>query len=205
MDALHTYIRERSDESGRIPADRRAALERLAAHVRTLRSEDRPTRIMFICTHNSRRSHMAQIWAQIAAAHHGIEGVETFSGGTEATAFHPQAVAALQRAGLRIDRTTEGDNPVYEVRDRTGGPAMRAYSKVFDEDPNPVEDFCAVMTCSQADEDCPVIPGAALRVAVPYEDPKLSDGTGRETEVYDERCRQIARELLYLFSRVRID
>ncbi|MCK4776283.1 MAG: protein-tyrosine-phosphatase, partial [Candidatus Krumholzibacteria bacterium] len=66
------------------------------------------------------------------------------------------------------------------------------------------EDFCAVMTCSQADKNCPVVVGASMRVAIPYDDPKAFDGTDQEAANYDERCRQISREMLYLFSAVNM-
>ena len=58
------------------------------------------------------------------------------------------------------------------------------------------------MTCSEADEACPVVLGAALRIPIRYEDPKIYDGTHEESTAYDARCLQIATEMLYLFSRV---
>lgn len=195
---LAAYVRARVSEFDEIPADRKESLETLALHLAS-----RPARLTFICTHNSRRSHIAQLWAHAAADVHGIDGVTTYSGGTEATAFDPRAVAALARSGFRIEKKAEGDNPVYLVRHRPDRPPTEAFSKVYDQDPNPSNDFCAVMTCSQADSGCPFVPGASLRVAIPYEDPKAFDGTERESAAYDERCRQISREMLYLFSRVR--
>jgi protein-tyrosine-phosphatase len=201
--ALQEYVEARATEFGRIPEERREQLIEIARFVQTRAESDRPARLTFICTHNSRRSHLAQIWAKVAATYYGVGGVETFSGGTEATAFNPRAVNALKRAGFSIS-TSEPDrtNPRYEVRFDNNGPSMQCFSKVYKEDPNPQKDFCAVMTCSQADQSCPIVAGAALRVAVPYEDPKAFDGTPEETEKYDERCQQIAREMLYIFSKV---
>jgi protein-tyrosine phosphatase/arsenate reductase len=96
----------------------------------------------------------------------------------------------------------DGDNPVYRVRHGEDAPPVEHFSKVYDQAPNPSEGFCAVMTCQAASEACPVVHGADARVAVPYEDPKAFDGTEQEAAKYDERCRQIAREMLYAFSRV---
>jgi protein-tyrosine-phosphatase len=188
-----------------IPAARRSKLEGISDHVAEKIASGAPARLTFICTHNSRRSHMAQIWAQTAAHHYGVPGVETFSGGTEATAFNPRAVAALERAGFRIETDAQGSNPVYQVFFNADDEPMHAFSKVYDEPPNPRDGFCAVMTCSQADKACPLVLGAEERIAIPYEDPKASDGTDTETTAYDERCRQIAREMLYLFSRVSFE
>jgi protein-tyrosine-phosphatase len=201
-DPLGTYIDQRTEEFDRTPRDRKRLLEELARYVTSRRSAGRPAKLTFVCTHNSRRSQMSQLWAQTAAAFYGVDGVETYSGGTEATAFDPRAVAALERAGFRIERVSDGDNPIYEVRHRENGPTLQAFSKVYDQAPNPREDFCAVMTCTQAEAACPVVRGASKRVAIPYEDPKAFDGTARESAAYDEGCRQISREMLYLFSRV---
>ena len=181
---IAAYLEARLGELDRIPEARKEGLERIARFVGDARSAGRPARLVFICTHNSRRSHMAQSWAQAAAAYVGIDGIEAFSGGTEVTAFAPRAVAALERAGFRIERTIPGNNPVYEVRYRESGPAIRAFSKLYHERPNPSEEFCAVMTCSHADAGCPVVSGASERVAIPYDDPKASDGTGQETAAW---------------------
>ena len=145
---------------------------------------------------------MSQIWAQTAAHQFGVPRVETFSGGTEATAFNPRAVAALERAGFRIEMPVDDPNPVYRVRYHDSAPPMEAFSKMYDQPSNPTAGFCAVMTCSQADASCALVLGAAERIAIPYDDPKAFDGTDEENQRYDDVCRQIAREMLYLFSQV---
>ena len=144
---------------------------------------------------------MSQLWSATAAAWYGVNDVGTFSGGTEATAFNPRAVAALQRAGFVIENPG-GENPHYRVTYGPEASAMECFSKKHDDPSNPESGFAAVMTCSQADKNCPVVMGAALRAAIPYDDPKAADGTPEEAQRYDERCRQIATEMFYLFSRV---
>ena len=197
---LRASIDDRLAEAADISASRRERLDTIATYIADRVGQGRPVRLVFICTHNSRRSHMAQLWAQAAARLFGVDPVETYSGGTEATAFDPRAVAALAGSGFRIRPSSGGTNPVYEV---TVGPDMepiRAFSKVYDWPPNPTEGFAAVMTCSAADAACPIVHGADARFAVPYDDPKASDGTEREAEAYGETCRRIAREMLYVFS-----
>lgn len=201
---LRAYLVDRMSEVSEVPEERRRALDRLADWIVGQKAKTSGADLTFICTHNSRRSHMSQIWAQVAAAAYGVEGIRTFSGGTEATAFNPRAVAALRRAGLSI-KDGEGDNPIYEVSYGPSSKPMKAFSKVFGHDANPSKGFAAVMTCSQADAGCPFVPGAAYRVSVPYEDPKAFDGTPREAEMYDTRARQIAAEMFYLFGRVRAE
>jgi hypothetical protein len=157
---------------------------------------------VFVCTHNSRRSQLSQVWAKVAATYYGVPRVETFSGGTAATAFNPRAIEALKRAGLDIATPAPGDNPRYQVRYHDEQPPLECFSKVYSHEPNPKEHFCAVMTCDQADKACPNVAGATLRIAIPYEDPKAFDGTPQEAEKYEERCQQIAREMLYIFASV---
>jgi len=200
---LQKYVKQRIEEFEHIPSGRKEALEQLAAYVaeRRRKKPDEPVRLTFICTHNSRRSHMSQLWAGAAAAYYGVDRVITYSGGTEATAFNPRAVAAMKRAGFKIARTTDDVNPIYHVRYSDDAHPMTCFSKVYDQAPNPKADFCAVMTCSAADKACPAVRGAARRVAVMYDDPKAFDDTPKEEDGYSDRCAQIARGMLYVFHR----
>ncbi|MEM9674359.1 MAG: protein-tyrosine-phosphatase [Bacteroidota bacterium] len=196
------YLQEATQSFDRIPNERKEMLKELAAFIREKQNKKEEIKLIFICTHNSRRSHMSQIWASVAAYFYQIQNVQTFSGGTEATAFNPRAVAALQRTGLTITKMTEGNNPRYQVQLGDNDLVEEAFSKKYDDPVNPQRDFAAIMTCSQADEACPFVPGAALRLSLPYDDPKEADGTAQEASRYDERSQQIATEMLYCFSQV---
>ncbi|MCH8524931.1 MAG: protein-tyrosine-phosphatase [Balneolales bacterium] len=158
--------------------------------------------LTFVCTHNSRRSHLAQYWAAAAAAYYDVEDVHVFSGGTEATALHPNTLDALLESSFEVKLKQDDEtNPVYEIL--LGGhiPAILGFSKKIDTSPNPDKDFCAVMVCTEADEGCPFVPGAKERVSLPYVDPKVSDGTPERRKVYHERSLQIAREMLWVFEQ----
>ena len=154
---LARYIEDRTAEFDAIPADRKAELEALAAFVRSARDTG-VARLNFICTHNSRRSHFGQVWAQVGAHHFGIDSlVQTYSGGTEATAFNERAVGALRRAGLDIHPAAISDNPRYAVHHAADRAPMVCFSKKYDDaSANPTAGFAAVMTCAQADRGCPV-------------------------------------------------
>ncbi|MCF0060450.1 protein-tyrosine-phosphatase [Dyadobacter chenwenxiniae] len=201
---LSAYIDTIKEDFSKIPQDRVEALDKIAAFIQNQVKASQPVQLTYICTHNSRRSHFGQIWGATAAAYYNIPHVKTYSGGTEASAFNERAVAACERAGFDITKTSEGKNPVYAVSYGAGTEPLKAFSKKYDDASNPQSNFCAVMTCSQADEACPVVKGATARVAVPYNDPKAFDGTAQETAKYDERCKQIATETLYVFSKVKI-
>ncbi len=201
--SLEQYVQQRLLEFDQIPAERRAQLAPLARYVQECVDRDQPVRLTFVCTHNSRRSHLSQLWAQVAAARVGVREFEAYSGGTEATAFNPRAVEAARRAGFLIERTTRDENPIYHVRYSQQAPPLTCFSKTYAGSPNPRKNFCAVMVCSEADGACPSVPGASERIAIPFEDPKAFDNTPQEASKYDERCRQIARELLFVFSQVK--
>ncbi len=184
-----------------IPAERKLLLEKVADYIKTKQANKEAVNLIYVCTHNSRRSHLGQVWAAVAAAYYGVENVSTFSGGTEATAFNPNAIAALTAAGFRINKTDESNNPVYEVffaEDQFS----TCFSKVYNHEENPMQNFTAIMTCSDADENCPFIPGCDLRIGTTYNDPKAFDNTILQNEKYTERSNQIGMECLYVFSKV---
>jgi arsenate reductase (thioredoxin) len=200
---LAEYIKQCEGELDMIPADRRAILDQLARYVEARRVEQKPIQVTFICTHNSRRSQFAQIWCAAAAAYYGIDELFSYSGGTEATAFNHRSIAALRRAGWEITGNGLLPNARFQVKAHSLGPHWECFSKVYHQPPNPQQDYCAVLTCSDADEACPAVPGAAERIALPYRDPRHFDDTTGELENYDAVCRQIAREMLYVFAQVR--
>ncbi len=198
---LHAYVTAATGEFDQIPAARKAELLALTRYVQAKAATEQRVWLTFICTHNSRRSHFSQLWAQAAAYYYGVPGVTAYSGGTEATAFNPRAARAVAAAGFKVEKTGAEPNPVYRVYYAEAQPPVRAFSKIYDQEGNPTADFAAVLTCTHADENCPFIPGA-VRISLPYADPKAFDGTPEEAVQYAGRCRQIARELLYAFSQV---
>lgn len=200
---LDHYVQQREMEFDQIPEERRRVLEKLSQYIDDCRSAGEPIRLNFICTHNSRRSHMAQLWAAVSGVHFGISDLTTYSGGTEGTAFNPRAIAALRRAGFKIQGDSQTENPHYTVKMGEGLDDIISFSKRYDDAPNPTRGYGAILVCSQADKSCPSVPGAKVRIAIPFEDPKISDGTPQEAETYDRRCSQIAREMLFIFSRVK--
>ncbi len=197
---INSHIEGFEKEFDLIPEARKRFLGELAFFIERKLKAGEKSELIFICTHNSRRSHIAQIWAQTAATYFGIPNVACYSGGTEATAFNDRAVKALEGFGFRIRRTTDGSNPIYEVCYAEDALPIIAFSKVYDADGNPEKNFCAIMICSDADKNCPLVPGASFRIVISHDDPKDFDGTPEETKQYKERVHQIGRELIYAFS-----
>lgn len=199
---LKPYVNEVANELDAVPAERKVVLNKIAADITTRLQAGKPAKLTFICTHNSRRSHMSQIWAQTAAYYYGLNKVSAYSGGTEVTACNCRTITAMRRVGFDIKDATSGDNPLYLIRYAEDRPAIRAYSKLYNTDDNPKRDFIALMTCSSADKSCPIVKGAIARHAIHYVDPRLCDDTPTETTAYNERCREIAREMFYIMSEV---
>lgn len=192
------FVKARFTEFEQISDDRRQQLSELADFVRTKAQQSQVALLTFICTHNSRRSHLSQIWAKVAAHTMGLPGVQTYSGGTEATAMNERVVASLRRAGFEITADADDSaNPKYQVRYSTEAEPLVCFSKVYDQPPNPAANYCAVMTCSSADDACPLVPGCELRLPIRYNDPKEADDSPLEAAVYDERSQQICREMLF--------
>jgi protein-tyrosine phosphatase/arsenate reductase len=202
--SIKTYCDSLVKEFDKIPTERKEVLEKITQYIAKKTLLNKTINLIYICTHNSRRSHFGQIWAKVASEHYQIKNVHAFSGGTEATAFNSNAINALKRVGFVIISETHKKNPVYQVSFDEIEKPIECFSKVYDDPKNPQEEFAAIMTCSDAEENCPFIPGVELRIATTYDDPKAFDNTPLQDTKYDERCRQIALETLYVFSKLKV-
>lgn len=192
---------ELSQQFSTLPEARKKNLRLIADYIQTKKTAGESVNLVYICTHNSRRSHFGQTWSAVAAAYYRFSNVHTFSGGTEATAFHPNAIEALRELGFQVEGNASESNPVYTVK-FGDHESTDCFSKVYDHPSNPQSGFAAIMTCSDAEENCPFIPGVELRVATTYNDPKSFDGTPEQQQAYRERSNQIALETLYVFSLI---
>lgn len=203
---VRDYLDCRATEFDQIPDDRKHQLKRLSNYVSECCQQSVPSKLIFVCTHNSRRSHLAQTWAQISADYFSIPNVESYSGGTEATEINSRIVAAFQRAGLVVEQLKPEPNASqtkYQGSYSQQASPLLYFSKHYAEQPNPRTGFAAVMVCNEADSACPAVAGATVRLALPYIDPKIADGTDEESATYDLRCRQIAREMLFTMQQVQ--
>lgn len=186
-----------------ISQERKEILQPLADFIQAKAAGSDDILLNFICTHNSRRSHLSQVWAQAAATYYGVKNVTCYSGGTEATAMYPMVGKTLEKAGFKIKAISGGENPVYTIKYSENELPVIAFSKSYYDDFNPETGFAAIMTCSQADGGCPFISGAEKRVPITFDDPKEFDGTPQQAEKYEERSRQIATEMFYIFSQTK--
>lgn len=197
--SIKKYCQNLAINFDEITEERKKVLNKITSYIKHKKGE--PTNLIYVCTHNSRRSHFGQIWATVAADFYNIQNVKAYSAGTEQTAFHPNAIAALQRIGFIVENTNKEQNPKHLVNFGENK-FTTCFSKTIDHKTLPQKSFAAIMTCDEAEQNCPFLPGAETRIATTYQDPKAFDGTPQEAEKYDERCRQIALEILYVFSQI---
>ena len=187
----------------RISDERKIILQPLIEFISSKISKNEEVRLNFICTHNSRRSHLSQIWAQTMAYYYQIENVFCYSGGTEATAMFQKVADTLANQGFEILKLSETENPVYAVKFAENEHAVVCFSKKYNDDFNPKSAFAAILTCDSADENCPIVYGAEARIPIKYEDPKKSDGTAEMNETYFNRSLEIATEMKFVFENLR--
>ena len=185
-----------------ISEERKTILQPLIDFIQQKVNDRQNININFICTHNSRRSHLSQVWAQVASAHFNMPNVHCYSGGTEETALFPKVAETLTEQGFNIFKIADTNNPVYAIKYSDNALPVIGFSKKYDSPFNPVSAFTAIMTCSQADGGCPFIAGAEKRIPITSEDPKISDNTPEQSKVYAERSLQIATEMFYVFSKI---
>lgn len=184
----------------KINEERKAELQVLVDFLSTRKAHN--ANLTFICVHNSRRSHLSQVWAQIAAHHYGFNQVNCYSGGTEVTEMYPKIAETLNKQGISVQKLTEGTNPVYAIKYAENEHPIIGFSKLYDDGFNPQSDFGAIMVCSSADTNCPYISTAAKRILLPFEDPKSSDGTPQQDEVYAQRSIDIASNFFWVFEQL---
>ena len=202
---LYNQIKEQIEQLdiNSISAERKTVLQPLIDFIQDKVNQKELINLNFICTHNSRRSHLSQVWAQTMASYFHIKHVFCYSGGTEATALFPSAAKALENSGFKIEKLSNEANPVYAIKYSETEHPVIGFSKTYDAEFNPASKFAAIMTCSSADKGCPFIPGAEKRIPITFEDPKAFDGTPQQAEKYKERSLQIATELKYVFSNIK--
>lgn len=198
---IETLIKKLNPKT--ISDDRKAVLQPLTDFIQSKVSKKQEIRINFICTHNSRRSHLAQVWAQTMASYFNIKNVFCYSGGTEATAVFPMIIETLINTGFQIEKLANNNNPIYSIKYADNEHPIIGFSKKLDANFNPKSEFAAIMTCDSANEACPFVPGAEKRIPITFEDPKIFDNTPQQTEKYQERNLQIATELFYIFSQIK--
>lgn len=156
----------------------------------------------FICTDNSRRSQLAQVWC-FYAAHYFNLNVNAFSGGIEVTAFYRNTVKTLQKVGFEFQLVDfSHQNPTYQISIKNTHKRILGFSKMYNNPAN-TEPFMAITTCTNADVNCPFIPNASYRFHLPFADPKHADKSENQEEIYLQTSQQIAGEIYYIFNDVK--
>jgi len=186
-----------------ITNERKKILMPLIAYIKEKLEKGADVNLNFICTHNSRRSQLSQVWAYTLAFHFDMETICAYSGGTEATALHQNAIKALANTGFKIAKKEKGENPVYFILSSDEADPLPCFSKLYNDPINCSAPFAAVMNCSEAEFNCPKITEAEAPFPMHFDDPKTYDGTSMEGKAYADCNREIATEMLYVFTSIQ--
>lgn len=197
---VHTLASSLRNEYDQIGFERKIQLIDLSEILTQELNFNKSAHLNFICTHNSRRSQLAQIWMKTSALYFKIDNVFTYSGGTEGTAFNHRMVSALKEAGFELEQKDESDNPKYRLEMYAEEEHNVYFSKVYDHKANPESGYLAIMVCDSANEACPVVHGAKEKHPLLYKDPKAYDDTPEESAKYAEKVIEIGREMLFLME-----
>jgi len=185
-----------------IPPSRKKILDDIALTLHSEIKERNEVSVVYLCTHNSRRSHFAQVWGHIASVMYNFPEVIAYSGGTVATACHPNTISALKHIGFEVKcDNPEAENPLYRVYYNEED-YVECYSKANTDDSVPQSDFIAIMTCSDSDDNCPLVPGAKIRYSTTFDDPGEFDAADDAIDHYVERSLQIGTEAIYTFQKM---
>ena len=193
----------KSLKNAAISADRKEVLDYLIDCIKSEREIENSIKLYFICTHNSRRSHYSQVWAQCLASYFDIQNVTCYSGGTETTAIYPMVLETLESSGFEVTPLSAESNPIYSIKYAVNEHPIIGFSKEMEHSFNPKTNFLAVFTCNEAEQNCPIAFGAKKKISLPFIDPKAYDNNPIKFQKYNETNLQIATEFYYVFSQIR--
>lgn len=132
----------------------------------------RPLRVLFLCTHNSARSQMAEALLR----HMGKGRIEVFSGGTEPSDIHPLALQTMAAKGI-------------DMRGQRSKPMSEFFDQSFD---------YIVTVCDRARESCPTFPGDPERIHWSFPDPTQEPTQVARERAFEEVARQLTSRISYL-------
>ena len=196
---INNYISELKISN--IADNRLHNINKIIQYIQKAKDKNDEINLNFICTHNSRRSQFAQIWASVLAYKYKID-ISCYSGGVEITELNKNIAHCLESIGFNINSKGKS-NPKYNISYSKQQNPIIAFSKLYNDSYNPNSNFAAIMTCNDADSNCPIIQGAIQRISFTFDDPKMYDNTNKETIMYNKCSKEIARELLYIFSKIK--
>lgn len=199
---LTLLIEEIALEEALISLERKSELDEISQLISEHLIEEKHLDIVVVCTHNSRRSQLGEVWINTLAHRFGIKNITAYSGGMEETAFNIRMIKALRYLGFDIDEIEAGANPKY-VLNGVNMDDHLMFSKVYNHEVNPKIGYMAFMVCGDADENCPIIKGMKYRIPLRYKDPKAYDDTTYEREAYVDKVKEIGREMHYLLHQIK--
>ncbi len=146
--------------------------------------------VVFLCTHNSRRSQYCEIWGNYFSSVYK-KSITFLSAGAVKTKVHKQIYKSLERVGVKVDR-----NSSINIENITIIPFSKTLSDINK------KQFISIMTCSNYEKTCPFDPRSLINLQLFYKDPKRYDNSNREAEEYDKTSFMIACEINYILKNI---
>ena len=146
--------------------------------------------IVFLCTHNSRRSQICEVWGKVFAEIYRKK-ININSAGAFKTVVHSQVYESIVKCGLVVDNKKEifFDKKKFKLNSKTI-------------DSLTMKNFIAVMTCSNAEKSCPNDPRSIRNIKMFFNDPRIYDETDKMSREYLNTTIYIAEELNYIFKNI---
>jgi len=184
-----------------IPSSRLQLLDGIVLEINEFLNNKKNLNFLFVCTHNSRRSQFANVWAEIAATFYNLNSIKSYSCGTEKSIVSKNTIQTLKDLGIRIENHPSIPNAFHAFYGKEL--FIDVFSKKYSDPTISKEDTIAIMTCSDADQNCPIIPYAKNRISLNFKDPKRFDNTSSFKMEYQKTGKEIAREIFYIFSKLK--
>lgn len=186
-----------------ITAKRKEELKHLAELIVSEYDDYGEVDIIVICTENSLRSQLVQLWVKSISENYNLDFLNAFSGGTKVTSFNSNMVNALSDYGFSIEKLNDIENPGYLISQSEDDKSTDVmFSKLYDDEFNPEYDFIALIVCDVAAENCPVVEDSSHRLVLPYENVKQFDNTEEQLDKYKEKIEEIGREMMFMIMNV---
>ena len=203
-EALTPYCESLEDEFNNVPDSTQEQLKVAGTYIINRLNNGQIASISFVCEHNSRKSHLGQIWTTLATQYYQLDHVKCYSGGTTPTYVNQRIINALGNTGIQIsEKGIAGHGPKYLLDYGKSSRGFEIFSKRFDHPMNPDTNYLAISLCLNPDECCPISYGADKQLSIPYEDLQPFGNTPLESAKYDEQCRMVARDMFYMMDFVK--
>lgn len=175
-------------------------LDQLMVYLKELVAKKLELNVIFVCTHNSRRSQFAQFWLDTFLHNFGIENYNIFSAGTVETEVHKNVISVIEHYGFTVTKDSEINNKKYKIALGKGYEINLFSKEITSVLEAGLGSFVLIFVCDSAYENCPFVIENQKHFSLTFEDPGRYDEDLNALEYYQKCAYKIAAEMHYLAS-----